>query len=148
MNKYIRALAGIALSATMAVNAAAVNMNIGHNKSRQQTTIAMDEYHVIQLYDSAELSGGMLRHRNGDIIIEKVIGRCMNNKGKGKVLNAYNPNHDYISYRGCRGVKKGDIVLTYLVYSPDTNCIDDVAIRSDYVIENIPVKEQVNINLF
>ncbi len=86
----------------------------------------------ILIIDSADLTGEMLENRNGKIIIEKVIGEVLDEEGNGKILN----NNDYyISYKNTKGVKPGSIVLSYMIYDPDTNYIDDIKDRYDYILE-------------
>lgn len=94
----------------------------------------VDELGIIKTYGADELTGEILENRNGNIIIEKTIGIVLNSEGDGKILNV-NDDHDYISYKGVENIKEGDIILTYFIYNPDTNYIDDILIRFDYVID-------------
>lgn len=87
-----------------------------------------------ELYDSAELTGDMLKNRSAPII-ERVVGVVEEaSTGDGRVLNAADPDYAYISYRnsGLR-LKNGDRVLTYLVYEPGTG-VDNISERFDYII--------------
>lgn len=47
------------------------------------------------------------------------------------VGNKYN----YISYKGVKGIRKGDVVLTICIYNPGTNYEDDIVERFDYIID-------------
>lgn len=77
--------------------------------------------------ESEKLTRKMLTTRkNKKVIIEKIYGTCVNNKGDGRTSDGY-----YISYKGIKGVKKGSKVKTLLTYNPKTNFIDDVIKRKD-----------------
>ena len=94
----------------------------------------------VTVYDSADLTADILtsRSENHDIVIEKVIGLCLDNQGNGRILNAENPDYDYISYRETAGViMEGDVVLTLLVYNPDNGYCDDVVNRLDFIIDSL-----------
>lgn len=95
-----------------------------------------DELNAIQVVDSKDLTAEMLetRHEDGTIIIEKVIGRVLNSELDGIVLNDL--EHCYISYRDVKGAQKGNIILTYLIYNPDSVYTDDVLARFDYIIDS------------
>lgn len=94
-----------------------------------------DEIGTIEIIDSADLSLEDLENRKGKIIIEKCIGVVENSDGDGKVLNCYDSNYDYISYRSVEDFQEGDTILTYFIYNPDTNYTDDILERFDYVID-------------
>ena len=94
-----------------------------------------DEIRAIEIIDSADLSLEDLENRKGKIIIEKCIGVVENSDGDGKVLNCYDSNYDYISYRSVEDFQVGDTILTYLIYNPDTSYTDDILERFDYVID-------------
>lgn len=94
-----------------------------------------DEIGAIEIIDSADLSLEDLENREGKIIIEKCIGVVENSDGDGKVLNCYDPDYDYISYRSVEDFQVGDTILTYLIYNPDTTYTDDILERFDYVID-------------
>lgn len=85
----------------------------------------------ILVIDSSDLTNEMLENRNGKIIIEKVIGEVLDDEGNGKILNN---NNYYISYKNTKDIKPGSIVLSYMIYDPDTNYFDDIKDRYDYVI--------------
>lgn len=86
----------------------------------------------ILIIDSADLTGEMLENRNVKIIIEKVIGEVLDEEGNGKILNN---NNYYINYKHIKGIKPGSIVLSYMIYDPDTNYIDDIKDRYDYILQ-------------
>lgn len=89
----------------------------------------------IQIIDSSNLSGEILRNRNGNIIIEECIGVVTNAEGDGKILNCYDSEYNYISYKGIDKANVGDKILTYLIYNPETDYIDDIIYRFDYIIQ-------------
>ena len=88
-------------------------------------------YNRVEVINSNELTATQLENRNGNIIIERVLGVVTDaERGNGCELNG-----NYISYKSVDGISNGDIICTYLVYNPNTNCIDDIAARYDYVIK-------------
>ena len=85
--------------------------------------------------DSADCVDEYWNHK-GTVFVERVIGKVKDNNGNGKVLNLPkddNGKYDYISYSNVKA-NKGDIVVTYLLYNPETNGDDDIIARWDYVI--------------
>lgn len=93
-----------------------------------------------KVFATDDLTAEILHNRVGCgyVVVEKVIGICTNGKGDGKILNTkkssyinYHRTHDF-----CTGkrIHKGDVVLTYLIYNPNNNYIDDVIERFDYII--------------
>ena len=89
-----------------------------------------------QMYDASELTAEILENRNGITIIERCVGMVVDKtKGDGIILNAYHPEFNYISYRSCgQEVRDGTILVSYMVYNPDTTYIDDITERYDFVI--------------
>ena len=87
----------------------------------------------LMVIDNSQITEEMLISRNGKLIIDKVIGKCINDEGDGTVLNN-RVDDEYISYRKCKDIKKNDIVVTYLIYNPDSAFIDDILYRFDYVV--------------
>ena len=89
-----------------------------------------------QMYDASELTAEILENRNGITIIERCVGFVEDSvQGDGVILNAYNPQYNYISYRSCgQEVRDGTILVSYMVYNPDTTYIDDIVERHDFVI--------------
>lgn len=98
---------------------------------------------TIEIYDTSELTHDIMSHRDGKIIVEKIIGEVTNNELDGKILNASGNNENYINkgdniyinYERVNGAKKGDKILTYYIYSPFTNIQDDVMTRLDFIID-------------
>lgn len=93
------------------------------------------ELDFIEIIDSSELTYDTLVNRDGNIIIEEIIGVCVNADGDGKVLNCNDESYDYISYRSVPGVREGTVVLTYCIYNPDSIAEDDIIMRYDYIID-------------
>ena len=89
-----------------------------------------------QMYDASELTAEILENRNGITIIERCVGFVEDSvQGDGVILNAYDPQYNYISYRSCgQEVRDGTILVSYMVYNPDTTYIDDIIERHDFVI--------------
>ena len=122
----------LALVASMTVGFA-----VGNALPRETTPVETSmEYENVKIYDSSEITYEILSNRNGKIIIEEVIGEVTSTKGDGEVLNCADPDYNYISYSNVKGAKKGDIILTYLIYNPDSNAEDDVILRYDYITNN------------
>lgn len=90
---------------------------------------------IVRVIESDDLTFDMLCNRNGDIIIEKVMGTVVDDEGNGKVLNCRNPEYDYISYKCVENANVGDTILTYFVYNPYTDFEDDIILRFDYIID-------------
>lgn len=84
-----------------------------------------------QFYDSSELTEDILANRQGKLIIEKCVGKVVDDEKNGAIQNA-DSDYNYISYENV-DCTKGDTIVTYLIYNPDTNYTDDVIERFDYV---------------
>ena len=57
-------------------------------------------------------------------------------KGDGRILNTDNERYNYISYNGCDlEYTTGTIIVTYLMYNPNTNYEDDIIERYDYILD-------------
>lgn len=82
---------------------------------------------ICQLYDSSELTEDILVNRQGKLIIEKCVGTVLDDEKNGSLEDG-----SYISYKSV-DCTKGDTVITYLIYNPETNYTDDVIERFDYV---------------
>ena len=108
-----------------------------------------EELELLKIYNSADLTAEILENRNGDLIIEKVYGICIDDEGNGRQLNNNRDfevvhsgnfeaieNNYYISYSN-RNIRKGDIVLSYMIYNTENNAVDDITDRYDYVIDSI-----------
>lgn len=89
---------------------------------------------TVREYWCDELTAEILENRGSDIIIEKIIGLCLDSEGNGRIVNTANPEYDYISYRSVPGVYQGDLVLTICIYQPNNAYVDDVVARFDYVL--------------
>lgn len=96
----------------------------------------VENLELVEIYDCSELTGDMLRSRDGKIIIEECIGMVTNRMtGAGRLLNCADPDYYYIDYSDVDDIRDGTIVLTYFVYNPDTNYDDDILYRFDYIID-------------
>ena len=82
---------------------------------------------ICQLYDSSELTEDILANRQGKLIIEKCVGTVTDEEKNGSLEDG-----SYISYADI-DCSKGDTVITYLIYNPETNYTDDVIERYDYI---------------
>lgn len=89
----------------------------------------------VREYWNENLTCEILENRGDDIIIEKIIGVVVDNKGNGEIMNPLDPAYDYISYKRVKGVHKGDVVLTVCIYTPGNSYTDDVCQRFDYIID-------------
>lgn len=101
-----------------------------------------DNYDSISIYDTDELFSDtkILENRteSDSVIIERVVGMVTNRnqKGDGVILNTSDITHNYISYRNVDfETHDGTIILTYFVYNPNTNYIDDIIERYDFVLD-------------
>lgn len=83
---------------------------------------------ICQLYDSSELTEDVLANRQSKLIIEKCIGTVIDDEKNGSLEDG-----SYISYTDVDDCTKGDTVITYLIFNPDTNYVDDVIERFDYI---------------
>lgn len=82
---------------------------------------------ICQLYDSSELTEDILANRQGKLIIEKCVGEVTDDEKNGSLEDG-----SYISYESV-DCTKGDTITTYLIFNPDTNYVDDVIERFDYI---------------
>jgi len=89
-----------------------------------------------KVYNPDELTPEILEHRaEGDtLIIERIIGKVINKStGDGRIINTSDTYYNYISYKCVNfNIEDGTEILTYLIYNPDNNYIDDVE-RFDFV---------------
>lgn len=86
---------------------------------------------ICQVYNSSDLTEDILANRQGKIIIEKCVGTVTDDEKNGAIQNA-DSDYNYISYADVDCIK-GDTVITYLIYNPNTNYIDDVVERFDFI---------------
>lgn len=89
---------------------------------------------TIEIYDTSELTNEIMNNRDGKIIVEKIIGKVVNQELDGEILNV-GKNENYINYERVEGAKKGDVIVTYFIYNPFTNEQDDVLTRLDFIID-------------
>ena len=88
------------------------------------------------LLDSSQMSQEVLENRDGVLLIERCIGVAEDAEGNGRVLNAKDPGFDYVSYRGLEiPWSPGDTFVTYFIYNPFNNYIDDIIARFDFPLE-------------
>lgn len=89
-----------------------------------------------RMYDASELTLSILKHRKGTTVIERCIGLVSDAQTGDAVL--LNPPDDcgyYLSYGSCdQEVRDGTILVSYMVYNPDTDYFDDIIERYDFVI--------------
>ena len=89
----------------------------------------------VKVIETKDLTLETITQRNGDIIVEKTIGKVTTSRGDGTIINCSNPEKDYISYASSNiSYEIGDEVLTYFIYNPDNNIEDDIIFRFDYII--------------
>ena len=88
------------------------------------------------IYDTDDLSFETLRTRTGTIICERCIGIVTDRStSDGQILNTKDEEYNYISYKGFdQPYTDGTVILTYLVYNPETDFDDDIIDRYDYVL--------------
>ena len=90
----------------------------------------------IKVYDASELTAETLESRKGTTIVERCIGIVTDKQsGDGAVLNLPEDCGYYISYRGIYlPISDGTVILSYMVYNPDNNYIDDIMERYDFIL--------------
>lgn len=89
----------------------------------------------IREYWNEDITCEILQNRGDDIIVEKIIGTVIDKKKNGRVMNTADPKYNYISYKGVKGARKGDVILTICIYTPGNSYEDDVCERFDYIID-------------
>lgn len=90
---------------------------------------------VIQEYWTDELTTEIICGRGDSILVEKLIGVCIDDEGNGQIIDQANPDYDYISYASVDGVSNGDVILTVCIYMPGNDYEDDIVDRFDYIID-------------
>lgn len=89
---------------------------------------------LAEIIDANQLTYKAIENRNGKLIIEKCIGVVEDAAtGKGYVIDDHNY---YISYANVQGISNGNVICSYFIYNPDTNYVDDILYRFDYIIDN------------
>lgn len=96
----------------------------------------IENVNAIELYNTSDMTEEILTNRNGKIIVEKIVGEVTNYRLDGEILNASTGNGNYINYQRVDGAKEGDTIVTYYIYNPFSNEIDDVLTRLDYIIDD------------
>jgi hypothetical protein len=99
---------------------------------RYKKLVNKEKIGVIREYWTEDLTEETLINRGDSIIVEKIIGVCVNENKDGKILNS---NNGYISYKRVKGVKTGDTILTVCIYNPGSHYTDDIIDRIDYIID-------------
>lgn len=96
-----------------------------------------------RVFDCDELTEEIVTSRDGDLIIERIVGVSLGNTGDGRILNPADSRYDYMSYTnaGISNLERGTVVATYLVFNPDTNGEDDIVERYDRVIGYNAIEE-------
>lgn len=93
----------------------------------------LESYKII---DSSDLTLETIENRYSTTIIERCIGMVTNKQnGDGLILNTNSKEYPYISYHEYDEViHNGTIFVSYLIYNPENNCIDDIIGRYDYIL--------------
>lgn len=100
-------------------------------------------YDRYTLLDSSEVTTDILESRYGNLIIERCIGIVTDeNSGDGEILNLDDDYYYYISYQDVDGIRDGFVVISYLVYNPGNNYIDDIMERYDYIVPDTEYRER------
>lgn len=121
--------------ATIIIAATLANVALGFSElQRLQKEIKRQKIGSVKEYWCNQLTWEILENRGDDIIIERIIGKCIDRKGNGVILNPADPDYNYISYRCAKGVRKGDTVMTICIYTPN-GAADDICERFDYIID-------------
>ena len=86
-------------------------------------------YGGYDLYNTYELTADILESRTEEnIIVEVCVGTVLNENLDGEAYGYY------ISYRSVENVQPGDTVITYFVYNPYNNYVDDIVERFDIIV--------------
>lgn len=96
---------------------------------------ARTDFDSYMIYDASELTPEILDDRvdTNTVVIERCIGVVTDKEtGAGMILNQ--SGGYYISYRNTPNIQKGSIVVSYMVYNPNNNFVDDIIERYDFVI--------------
>lgn len=91
----------------------------------------------VSIYSTDELTAEILESRTEHdyLIVERFVGICLNDDGDGRIISTDDPVYNYISYRYTEA-HEGDIVVTYCIYDPTNDYVDDVTERFDMIICN------------
>lgn len=85
------------------------------------------------LCDASEITVSDLENRKG-VLVERVIGKVDKSDGGGTILNYEDKDYYYINYNNVSDFSVGDIYVTYLIYNPFGNEVDDIIERFDFKI--------------
>lgn len=89
------------------------------------------------IVDTKDITEAFLTHRadnpDAPVVIERAFGIVTTDELDGRIIDTeYNGN--YISYRGVKGVQKGDFIVTYMMYEKN-NYIDTIEVREDFILD-------------
>lgn len=130
------ALAAVGLSILCTGCSNIITENMTENQTAEKYYNLVESDGLFRVYRSYELTEDILTNRNGAIIVEEVIGKCVDGEtGAGVVLGGDSDNY-YISYSNVKNVKTNDIICSYMIYNPDNNYEDDIMERYDYIIDS------------
>lgn len=134
MKRRIVMTTAVALATAFLIgrNTATAEPQVGNSSAEFYQNLA-EELNIVQVRDASELSIEDIQQRNGNILIEEVIGVVTSAEGDGHALN-YDGNY-YINYSRVPGAEVGTVVLSYFIYNPDTDYEDDIIARYDYIID-------------
>lgn len=150
MKKYIKLVSfGLAIAGVLSlyigcsmmteakrVNAANMAEKTAEEKIVESYYDTADVYEIFKIYREYELTPEILTNRKGSLVIEMVIGKCIDaESGAGVVIGKEDEHYNYISYKNVPGVKTNDIVCSYLLYNPDNNYEDDIIERYDFILD-------------
>ena len=95
-------------------------------------------YTHMRISNTQDITAESLEQRTSDVtIVERAIGIVTNKEriGDGIILNT-DSYYNYISYSNTDlEYSKGTVMITYFVYNPYTNYVDDIVERYDYVLD-------------
>lgn len=92
----------------------------------------------VQFYTTQQIMDdfGILENRTPDeTIVELTLGVKLNDYGDGEILNTNYTDYNYIWYDS--RFSPGDLILTFLVYNPETQFTDDVIERIDLPVGTV-----------
>lgn len=89
-----------------------------------------------RVLDSSEVTDEVLQNRNGVVIIERCFAILTDDDGNARLLNPAYPDRWYISYKWSSepNLKKGTVLVSYMVYNPETSYTDDITERYDFIL--------------
>jgi hypothetical protein len=117
--------------------ASQVNRTTGASLEAQFLSAVRDDFpdvKSVKIYDTCDVDAELLENRVGcgTLIVERCVGVVQNEEKDGRIINI-DSDFNYISYTGLPfETAVGDEIVTFLVYNPDNNHIDDILVRYDY----------------